>query len=249
MLVVAAVAAGCSERNDEPSTTMDSELQYKDAAFTCFLAATQQDISTHEFKLPRVLSTSVSSRYSWSLDEPWAATSTDGHIFESAFRIYNSSGWTGKGGPASLGFGLADVLVVPNKELFEPPAAPVTYRSFVVEADEPMPWMVEPRDPYAYLLMGGTVNEEVVDATSVVRIITNPRHDTWTIGVTLDQMQTTNLLNYLGAKGFTSKNIPALSIEMIHAGGYDCSAPVQLHLPPEDNNGISFHVSLCCGFY
>ena len=57
--------------------------------------------------------------------------------------------------------------------------------------------------------------------------------------ISLNQSETTALLRHMGARSFTSPNLPPL-------GTVSNCETKQLHLPPDDNDGISFHVSVCC---
>jgi MYXO-CTERM domain-containing protein len=58
--------------------------------------------------------------------------------------------------------------------------------------------------------------------------------------VTLNQDETQKLLKWMGAERLTSTNLPAIGT----LG--NCDDPKQIHLPPTDDDGISFHVRVCC---
>lgn len=228
-VVIVVLASGCASSDDEFDTSK-AFIAYADARIGCTLSASQQSISRAEFGLPRPLVTELQFRWSDNPELPGSDWSKA--LF--GMRIYGLADHQWR--EANRDFSLSDKLDFPNKDLLTP--APGTHKNIVLAG------RYDPSRRIFGVLAARERSEGVLQGMPIVRVdITNDNR--LTVGIDLDRQQTSAALHAMGAVDFTSPNLPALG-RMEVAVGTCYPAPIQRHLPPEDNDGLSFHFMFCC---
>jgi hypothetical protein len=233
---------GCGGE-EESLGTAEEELRYSTGLLKCTLRADEEDMDTPPVKLEEL---TIWWRIRWSEDsallehDPALKAAVPPTMVDPRlFRMFRSTGAVLEAAPTAppLGFALADLLVAQNTRFaWFTPLAPGQTRNFIVaQADLPT-W--DPLSLFTDQLRSGvleatpSLNGEALIATQRA----GQQRESPTL--TLDQAETIALLKHLGSTKLTSPELPAL-------GSLYCDDR-QVHLPPEKDNGLSFHVRFCC---
>jgi hypothetical protein len=233
------LVVGCAGTSEEPGT-LASELRYERASSSCEVKGTQEDIDTPATNLPNTIV--LKKEYTFAEEEPAAGVQLN--YPWKLFRLFRATPWTEEtrawsGQPAPLGFTISGLLVEQNQKLKFLDLQPQETRLFAVT------WGTGSGTSGSNPLSSIFLNDPTVEPDGQLPAhVSINRGGAGSLTLNLTQAQTIALVRHLGARGLTSPNLPAAKFEL-STPRQSCSTK-QLHLPPNEDNGLSFHITLCC---
>ncbi len=233
----------------EAADEQTSEIVYKRAAVVCTLSATEQDIDD---PAPLQLG-AITASFAWTYGRDDDLLATDPALQQTKppswqtaqiYRIFRSTMTDGVvQGTPPLGFSFAERLQreQPLLVAVSPKPSGMLTRDFVHHDDNG--WDDRPLE----ILVFGRYSNGVRTAVEAKREIWRVDRGASAkpgIRVTLSDEDTAAVLRHLGTTRLTSPNLKSVgALTVYQAGG---CVERQTHLPPDQDNGLSFHIELCC---